>query len=156
MRARTIAARASASLFFLLATLLFLLPLGQGCNATCSTDGDCSGDDVCLFSPGSGCSAAGHCALREPCIAQQEPITVCSCTYAVTLNLFCGPNGGMAEPTTQGPCPASTGDAGGSSDAVASLTGDAGSDARGSSDAVAGLTGDAGSDAGGSSDAGGQ
>ena len=117
MRARTIAARASASLFFLLATLP-LLPLGQGCNGTCSTADDCTGDDVCLFSPGSGCSAAGHCGQREPCLAQEEPITVCSCTYAVTLSLFCGPNGGMSEPTTSGPCPVSTGDAG--SDAAVS------------------------------------
>lgn len=116
MRARTIAARASASFFLLFATVL-LLPLGQGCTGTCSSAEDCSGSDSCLFAPGSGCSAAGHCGPREPCVAQQEPITLCSCTYGVTLNLFCDPNGGMTEPTTQGACPSSTGDAGGSSDA---------------------------------------
>jgi len=138
MRARTIAARASASLFLLFATLL-LLPLGQGCTGTCSTAADCSGSDFCLFSPGSGCNATGHCGQHEPCVAQQEPIPLCSCTYGVPLNLFCYPSGGLTEPTTAGACPmgdagaSSTGDAGESSDAEGGLPGDAGgsSDARG-------------------------
>jgi hypothetical protein len=147
MPARSLAAKTSAAFIVLFVTLL-LLPLSQGCNATCSASSDCSGGDVCLYSAGSGCSAAGHCGLRESCVAQPTPTSLCSCWSGESLNLFCVPPDGIAEPTTNGGCAGSPTDAGGASDAGAAVDGEA-------TDGAA-TAADASGDAGAIADAGGQ
>jgi|HubBroStandDraft_1064217.scaffolds.fasta_scaffold61643_2 hypothetical protein len=138
MPARLLAAKTSAAFLVLLVTLL-LLPLGQGCTSTCSSQSDCSGSDVCLFAAGSGCTAAGHCGQREPCVAQPTPIPLCTCGNGQSLNLFCTPEDGLSEQTIYGACPVVTPYAGGEAGGGSMAT-DAGADV----------------DAGGLSDAGGQ
>jgi hypothetical protein len=147
MSVRSLAAKTSATFLVLFVTLL-LLPLGEGCNATCSATTDCSGGDVCLYTVGSGCSAQGHCGQREECVAQPTPITLCSCWSGVSLNLFCSPENGVPEPTTNGACPVP--DAGGAGDGGAS-----GTDAAASTDAADGGSASDASDSGAITDAGG-
>jgi hypothetical protein len=137
MPARSLAAKTSAAFIVLFVTLL-LLPLGRGCNATCSATSDCSGGEVCLYAAGSGCSAAGHCGQRESCVAQPQPTSLCSCWSGDSLNVFCVPPDGLAEPTTNGACVTETVDAGG---------GDAGGGA---------MVSEASAEAGAVADAGGQ
>ena len=103
MPARSLAAKMSAAFFLSFVTLL-ILPLGEGCTSTCSSASDCSGGDVCLYPPGSGCFAKGHCGQHESCVAQITGIPLCSCQSGLSLNLFCAPNDGIAEPTTSGSC----------------------------------------------------
>jgi hypothetical protein len=117
MRARSLAGKTSASLFVALLVTVLVMPLGQGCNSTCHVDTDCNSGDRCLFDPGSGCLAGGHCGEVEPCIAQQTPIILCSCRSNETLSLFCTPNGGVAEPTTSGYCAPDGGESGAIADA---------------------------------------
>lgn len=108
MRARTLLANTSACLLVVLVAVL-LLPVGAGCTLTCGDNNDCSGGDVCLFAPGSGCSARGHCGEHESCVPQDSPMILCSCTDPpVSVNPFCAPNDGIAERTTTGACPVST------------------------------------------------
>jgi hypothetical protein len=143
MPARSLAAKTSAALLVLFVAIL-LLPLGEGCQTTCSFGSTtCSGGEVCVFPAGGGCSAQGHCGQsHQPCVAQQTPTVLCGCSSGDSLSLFCISEDGLTEPTTKGSCPATT---------------DAGDDAGGATATDASGTGDSeGIDSGGIADAGGQ
>ena len=89
----------------LLAALVLLAPLAEGCASTCSSNSDCSGGEVCLFAPGGGCSAKGSCGTAATCVAAGAPVVLCSCTSGTSIALTCVADNLVDEMTTNGECP---------------------------------------------------